>query len=669
MTNLRFWWPFHGNVNAQILKIGSKLDYSNISFTAILLALHSILWPYRGIVHDARYYAFQALNNAKNGQFAHDLFLEFGSQDNYSVFSYFMGPLVAWMGLDVAFWLAYMAASALFIYATVRFFRSLIPDHSLANIAALALLAIPILYGGSGSFRIHENFFTARLIAQGLGILGITAIYRKCPYQALGFALASVAFHPIMGISSFLVIMAVLLKDRLQTRLAICTVLLLLLATLLCVALFKWDSIRPWIARDDLWFTLVKHRAFTCFPLKWRFVDWYRMVGSIAIIFGCNGWLTPRAKALTRIIAWTGIAGIISSVMGDFLACPILIQGQGFRAFWQIQVLALPLGFLAMNRFSSGFSAWSSWAALGIFIFLGNPFFVSADSDYLAITTFQIGLFLFVSAFFLFKKIACHRSRSLSVLLCSLIMVAGLSLAITGGIIHANAQYETGIGSIAHSVTKLSSRTFVFMLTLWILSVVLSIIKTPRSVTAFSLSVWLSVSLVTFMTQQSPEYGERLHPGYKDVQFIGDAINKNLHKSGQSLKDAQIYWPECPELIWFNLQANSYYSYSQTAGVVFGKETILEGLRRAALVKPFEVSRIKQSKPPLNEYAQKRLAFLNATIYEPDPTKKDLFRLANDRKIDWIILNIGFEGLYSATNQSVYIYDCSKIRRTNPVLH
>jgi hypothetical protein len=657
--------PFYGNVNDRILKLGSKLDYSNVSFTAILLALHSVFWPYRGIVHDARYYALQALNSAQNGQFAHDLFLEFGSQDNYSLFSLFMGSLVARVGLDIAFWLAYMVSTALFIYAAVRFLRSLIPDPSLANLGIIVLIAMPILYGGSGSFRILESFFTARLAAEGLSLLGMEAIYRKRPLRAIGFAIAGVAFHPIMGISSLLVIIGVLIKDRLRTRLAIGTAILLLLGALLLLTLYKWNSIGPLISPDALWFAQVKRRAFTCFPLEWRIVDWFRMIGSIAIILGCYRWLEPRARTLIGIIILTGIAGIISSVSGEYFSCPILIQGQGFRAFWQIQVLAMPLGLFTISRLSSGSSAFGSWVALGVYIFIGNPFFASSDRIYLALIAFQIGLFLCILALYLIKKIDPARGLNLSWLIGSLIIATGLALVVLGGIINNKGNNPMGI---AYEVIHLGRRTFVFMFALWILWVFLSIIQTPKRAFVFSFSIWFSLSLIVFMVEQSSIYKEQLHPGSKDVRFIEDAIDKDIGKSGESLKDRQIYWPECPELVWFNLRSNSYYSYSQLAGVVFKKETIIEGTRRAMLAKPFEIAKLMETKNPLNRYEREKLSFLNGTIYEPAPTKEDLIRLANDRKLDWIILDIGFEGLYSATNKSVYIYDCSRIRHRNKVM-
>src|SRR6185295_17266627 len=42
-------------------------------------------------------------------------------------------------------------------------------------------------------------------------------------------------------------------------------------------------------------------------------------------------------------------------------------------------------------------------------------------------------------------------------------------------------------------------------------------------------------------------------------------------------------------LVWFDLRAKSYFNLIQTAGVLFSRQTAVEGLRRGRIVRPFEV--------------------------------------------------------------------------------
>ena len=144
-------------MHRRLLDLGSRLNFSDLAFASVLLALHSVIWPYRGIVHDATLYALQALNTARDGKFAHDLFFAFGSQDSFSIFSSVMGPLVSLLGLKNAFWLGYMASSALLFYAEVRLVRSLIDDRNLANLGLVALATVSLPYGARDAVQVLAN--------------------------------------------------------------------------------------------------------------------------------------------------------------------------------------------------------------------------------------------------------------------------------------------------------------------------------------------------------------------------------------------------------------------------------------------------------------------------------------------------------------------------------
>jgi hypothetical protein len=76
---------------------------------AMLLA-NALLHPYRGLFHDARLYAVQAVERAEPGSLAQDLYLQFGSQDRYSIFSLLMAPLIRVVGLESAFFLGYLVS-------------------------------------------------------------------------------------------------------------------------------------------------------------------------------------------------------------------------------------------------------------------------------------------------------------------------------------------------------------------------------------------------------------------------------------------------------------------------------------------------------------------------------------------------------------------------------
>src|ERR1022692_2982834 len=61
----------------------------------VLLALNAIARPCSITAHDARLYSLQVMNQAEHGAYAADVFLRFGSQDQFSLFSRFVAPIVS----------------------------------------------------------------------------------------------------------------------------------------------------------------------------------------------------------------------------------------------------------------------------------------------------------------------------------------------------------------------------------------------------------------------------------------------------------------------------------------------------------------------------------------------------------------------------------------------
>src|SRR5450631_2182381 len=82
----------------------------------LLLAMNAIGRPCSSTAHDARLYTLQALNAAENGAYADDVFLRFGSQDQFSLFSRLVGPMVAAIGVQATFFLLYLVFNTLFIF-------------------------------------------------------------------------------------------------------------------------------------------------------------------------------------------------------------------------------------------------------------------------------------------------------------------------------------------------------------------------------------------------------------------------------------------------------------------------------------------------------------------------------------------------------------------------
>jgi hypothetical protein len=101
----------------------------------LLLVANALTHPYHGLCHDARLYAAQIAEKVAPGTLGQDLYLRYGSQDRYSVFTLVMAPLAAAAGLPFAFFAAYLACKLLYFWALARLVRAVVPDRVAALLA------------------------------------------------------------------------------------------------------------------------------------------------------------------------------------------------------------------------------------------------------------------------------------------------------------------------------------------------------------------------------------------------------------------------------------------------------------------------------------------------------------------------------------------------------
>src|SRR5690242_9345397 len=69
----------------------------------VMLTSVATMWiatrPYFGIVHDSRFYMLEALHQINPARFASDLYFQFGSQDQFTVFAKLYLPLLPIFGI------------------------------------------------------------------------------------------------------------------------------------------------------------------------------------------------------------------------------------------------------------------------------------------------------------------------------------------------------------------------------------------------------------------------------------------------------------------------------------------------------------------------------------------------------------------------------------------
>jgi len=317
-------------------RIGEKLPGWSIATLALLvLGLYLLMHPYRGIIQDARLYSLQALNHLHPDLYGNDIFLRYGSQDKYTLFS----PLYAWVisRLDVE-----TAASLITGFTAVTFClaawwlaRSLMPTR-FAWLALGLLVSQPGFYGSGGVFAILEGFVTPRQLAECLVLFSLVAWLRERRLLAASLLLVGALVHPIMTFPG-VVLLFVLGWGLTHWRSLSISVLVVTL--LICCAFLGWIPIARWQV-DPTWFEIISRGSYVTLG-NWSQQNWadiVRLLGTlgIAALSLDSG---SRRLAIGTLIT-CGALLMLSWVGGDLLHIKLILQGQAWRTLWLVTVIA-----------------------------------------------------------------------------------------------------------------------------------------------------------------------------------------------------------------------------------------------------------------------------------------------------------------------------------------
>ena len=139
----------------------------------VMVALWLMCHPWEGLWHDSRLYAVQALQRLYPDQFRRDLFLMYGSQDAFTLFSPMYAALIRAFGLDTAALLVQQMGNLLWLGSAAFLVAAF--QRGLAFWLVLALVVgLPSDYGPTmTTFNLAESFPTPRIFAEALGMLAM----------------------------------------------------------------------------------------------------------------------------------------------------------------------------------------------------------------------------------------------------------------------------------------------------------------------------------------------------------------------------------------------------------------------------------------------------------------------------------------------------------------
>lgn len=626
---------------------------------ALILAMNAIGRPCAFSAHDARLYSLQALNQAEDGAYADDLFLSYGSQDQFSLFSHIVGPAVALIGLRATFFLLYLVFNTLFVLGLFRLVRALIDDTVISTLSLIYLVTAPLFYGGGDIFMVHEQFFTPRTAGSAFTLFALERLLRQRYLSAMLLLAAGLSVHPLMTFGGVLIWVGCAACRWLSPRLVLggCIAATLAGMAILCTPALATSLFG---AIDDEWHQMIRLSVGYNYPDSWALKDWIVICVSFAAPIVASVWFyrdDPVRRQFLLVVAGAGVVGFLTTFVASLSPYALLFQGQPYRVIWILRVLQVPLGFLVIANSAQADTVVKRIPALALVGFVCVTHGVHLELQIIAL---MIAASL---VFFWLRRETAERSED-------------WWYALARGLV---------LGAIAWMAFRwwffLSQReTFLrfYDLTEWML---FDLVGPMAWIVGFCLaSAWWAqaesrmrtlswaavgiaviVPIALFAAEATPSFREKHTRLGGDMALVRDFVAQHHDGTG---KHPSIYASfGRPDLLWIDVKATSYFDILQTAGVMFHRRTGEEIQRRVLLVNKFEMARQRQEEIFANDAKKSGMENLFRMKWDdPEPTQDDLARLCADPGLDFVVIPQEFPGLFSASNGRIYVYECQKVR-------
>lgn len=303
-----------------------------------------------GLVHDSQLYTMQALARINPEIYAQDIYLRYGSQDNYTVFGPVLAAAIRLFGPERAAAILTIIGHLAFYGAAAVFARLLMPMRCVWLGLGL-LFALPCIYGGQNIFALAEDFITPRIFAEACVIAALTAFLQRRFRLAGALTLVSLVIHPLMTMAGVVV---ALLTRTTPPRVRIWVISAGVLgATIVFASL----GMQGKLFLDEQWRDMLHVGLAYLWVANWGMLTWAPIITTLATLAVGALVLEPshaRSLSLAGLIA--GAGGVACTYIGaDVLHIAIVLQVQTWRWLWPATFLAtLMLPFILYRCWSLG---------------------------------------------------------------------------------------------------------------------------------------------------------------------------------------------------------------------------------------------------------------------------------------------------------------------------
>jgi hypothetical protein len=549
----------------KIASVAARAPGERIALVALapfVVAAWMLQHPYPGIIHDAQIYSLLALAHLHPQHLSYDIYLRFGSQDRYTVFSPIFAAAIRWLDLDPAAALLTLVSQAAFFGCAYLLLSRFVPGR-LALLGVGLLAVLPTDYGAFDIFHCTENFLTPRLAAEALVLAGLAA--GAASRYALGGVciLIAMAFHPIIGSAGIAVALCACVavpRPRLTLVLFTCGLLVsLLLAT---------SRQSPFARLDPAWFQIVRENSPFLFPSEWPLRDWSRACVPLAVL-AC-GFLTARDERVRRLC----IASLITAAGGllltliycDGLKVIIATDAQMWRWLWLTTVLAIGLAPVIAR------DCWNCKPGMpAVPILLTAAYLLRSRPEGAILSLVAVACAAVAG------RMKSERAARLLLSGAALVFVVSLAtyLVLMSSAHQLNA-VSGSIGSIIVQAAREHTRDGIawaaVLVVLWNLSERVASVRAAALLAGAGALACAALAPSAARSWMSTHYTQRL-------------ANQFAQWRRQIPPRAEVMWSEMPVGTWYLLDRPSYYSEAQVPGPTFSRSKALEIERRQAVIR------------------------------------------------------------------------------------
>jgi hypothetical protein len=539
-----------------------------LTAAAILLAyvgLWLIVTPYAGLMHDAQAYALQALARLDPTVLGGDVFLHFGSQDDFSMFSRLYAAWLHIFGLERGAALATFGLHAAWYGAAYGLLRRLLGSAG-ALLALGLLVALPGIYGGQRVFHFAEPFMTARLPAEAMVLAALWAWHASRWVACLALLAAAMLIHPLMAAPGLVLIM---MLGAYQRRPAASTMpivaALVLVASLLGAVALRGDAA---IMPSD-WLAMIRTRSSFLFLDRWQPADWVALVVTVATLIAAAMRIDGPVRTFAKACCWTGLAGLVLAfIAGGLWHLTLLLQGQPWRWLWLARFGAIAcLAPVVLCAWRSG-GGVRAGAVLLVAAWLTTPPPAAAIAVLLPAGLATVGLALFWRG----GDLPASTSRLIlrgALLVLAFVIGAGVAAAWPGPreivAMGLRSAIASGLGSVVPATVLAMSVAWLGLRG-----------KTPAR--------WAVVPSCLMLLVLGLMLG---FPNWLFRSF-GDTQRAAFEPWRERIPpQAEVLWWNGVRETWFLLDRRSYLSLSQSGGVVFSEPLSVELRRRATVAQRY----------------------------------------------------------------------------------